>query len=227
MDLLIELIVWVFKSLFGDPEAPADMQKRGGAQGGSRTPGKRGPYSYGDSGGGRRPKTLEEILEEVRREAAQKRGGGAPAAQPVPQQIEEPPVPQQTVAQRTFKSSLEDRTEPAAKREGRHESVQTVQVTDTVKKMDAVLERYAPHDAVVMMSDEVKEAKKSKKSAKRAPAVAAAVTPDAGTSIALIRRIREAPSTQKVLAAREAIIVSEVFGPPRSRRPHVPGRRMF
>jgi hypothetical protein len=41
----------------------------------------------------------------------------------------------------------------------------------------------------------------------------------------LLQAIRTAPPTDKRDAARQALIMYEVFGPPRSRRPHRPGMR--
>lgn len=225
MDLLIELIVWIFRSLFGEPETPADVQKRGGSV---RTPARRGPYNYGDSGGGGRPKTLEEILEEVRREAAQKRGEIAPP--PKPAHVEPPAPKAQTVAERKLTYSFDDMPKPPARNiipERVEAAVETVTTTTSVERLESVRELSSPHDAVVMMSDEVKQAKKAsrKKAARVAEPVAVPV--DVGTPFSLIRAIRQAPSEKKVAVAREAVVLGEVFGPPRSRRPHVPGRRMF
>lgn len=80
MDLLVELIVWIFKSILGGEEKP----KQRGQGGKPAGPAVRGPYDYGDSrqtppnmsggmqSGGAKPKTLEEILEEVRRQQQQR-----------------------------------------------------------------------------------------------------------------------------------------------------------
>src|SRR5437016_999516 len=99
MDLLIELIVWIFKSLFGEQEKNAEMPPTQRPKPRGERP--RGPYIYGDEGA---PKTLEEILQEARRKAQEKAGGGGPRPNPTTQIRPLPPkvtrriVPDEPVA---------------------------------------------------------------------------------------------------------------------------------
>lgn len=83
MEALIEAIIWLLRSLFGEQEKPADM---------SQTPRRETRRPLGSGQSGSRPKTLEEILEEVRRDAAQRRQGGTPPAQMNPD-LEPKPAP--------------------------------------------------------------------------------------------------------------------------------------
>jgi hypothetical protein len=87
MDLLIHLIIWIFRTLFGEQEPPAPLGPRNRT---SDSEPARGPYDYGDGRGQRsgQNKTLAELLEEARRQAE----GGRPRQVPAPT----PPAPQRS-----------------------------------------------------------------------------------------------------------------------------------
>jgi len=100
MEVLIELVVWIFRAIFGDPDEEKRKQQRDITRPtitGSPSAVKRGPLNYGDDS--RRPKTLEEILEEVRREATGKKPQAPPA-------IVEEQAPQPRAERRTLESTL-------------------------------------------------------------------------------------------------------------------------
>src|SRR5689334_4601761 len=86
MELLIELIVWIFKSLFGEQEKTADMPPTQRPKPRGERP--RGRYTYGDKS--KEPKALEEILQEARRKA-QERSGGGPRPAPTTHVRSQPP----------------------------------------------------------------------------------------------------------------------------------------
>jgi hypothetical protein len=98
MDALIQLIVWLFRTLFGQQEPPAEL--------GPKREFKRGPYVYGDEStapGTGRQKTLAELLEEAR---AELHGQTAPppsapktvSPEPPTELEEEKPPPRRPVA---------------------------------------------------------------------------------------------------------------------------------
>ncbi|MBI3832296.1 MAG: hypothetical protein HY291_22425 [Planctomycetes bacterium] len=89
MDLLIHLVIWIFRTLFGEQEPPAQLGPRNRT---SDSEPSRGPYDYGDGRGQRSgQKTLAELLEEARRQAE---GGRPRQVSPPPQ-----PAPQRSAPQ--------------------------------------------------------------------------------------------------------------------------------
>jgi hypothetical protein len=116
VDVLVELIIGLLKMLFGEREEPADMSRR--PRGDQR--GARGPYNYGEGGttlpSSGQPKTLEEILEEVRRQSAAKQGGAPrtpPPSNPPPPMTAGPrPLASTPAQQRRAASESAPATQP-------------------------------------------------------------------------------------------------------------------
>jgi len=216
MEILIELIVWLVKSLFGDPEKTVDTSRQ------TRKPAvrqKRGPYNYGDGGGsGGAPKTLEEILQEARRQANQRKEGTAPVA-PTPKVqrrvLDTPEAPPKPV--RELVATDAERPKPS-------ESIQwsSGKKTDTgaTQPTKAIIEQ-APETLTRLpeaatLDKQPKLARMPRSGAKAAAKSGVLVTD-------LLQAIRVASPAEKRDAARQAIVVSEVFGPPRCHRPFRPG----
>jgi hypothetical protein len=230
METLIELIVWIFKAILGD-EKSADMSGRTPP---TRGPARRGPYNYGDESSSRRPKTLEEILEEVRREASQKRGG-APARPAAPP----PPAATARVEQRTLRTKMDvdpplsqslsvpsaDTGRPLGRLEGASTLPTLPHMSRQVPPPGApayrppMAELISPQEAAAALAvtaatpqavDTVSEMK-----ALSAPVRVAATV----TGVALIAAMRRGSPQSRRDAARQAVLLSEIFGPPRGRRP--------
>ena len=243
METLIELIVWIFKAIFGDSKS-ADMTHRTPP---SRTPPRRGPYNYGDESGSRRPKTLEEILEEVRREAAQKKGGGAArsASQAASAAASAAAASAAAAAAaasggtRTLRAPLESERslseplstispEPGRAALGRLESSPTLA---TLPQMS----RQAPQPGAPAYKPPMPELISPQEAA--ATLAASAANPQAistvremhayltqqpaavsNPALAFVRTLRNANPQARREAAWQAVVLAEIFGPPRSRR---------
>jgi hypothetical protein len=197
MELLVELIVWIVKSLFGDPEKTVDTSRQ------SRKPAvrpQRGPYRYGDEK--QAPKTLEEILAEARRQANQRKEGTAPVA----------PTPK---VQRRVLEVQEEPPKPV--RELVAKDAEPSPPSETIKWASAKAEaKAAPQPVAIQKAPEPAPVPKPKRVRKAAPQQAAAPT---GVLVSdLLQAIRVASPVEKRDAARQAIVLYEVFGPPRCRR---------
>jgi len=216
MEILIELIVWLVKSLFGDPEKTVDTSRQ------SRKPAvrpKRGPYSYGDESGGGGPKTLEEILQEARRQANQRKEGPTTVA-PTPKVqrrvVDTPEAPPKPVRELVAKNV--DAAKPS-------ESIQwsSGKKTDTgaTQPTKAIIEQ-APE--TIARLPEATTLDQQPKLARVPRAGAKAAAKSKGVLVTdLLQAIRVASPAEKRDAARQAIVISEVFGPPRCHRPFRPG----
>lgn len=242
MESLIELIVWIFKAILGD-EKSADMSNRTPP---SRPPARRGPYNYGDEGGSRRPKTLEEILEEVRREAALKKGG-APARPPPPPPQQRPaaPAPAARAEPRTLRAPLESErplseplstVTPEAGREalGQLERAPTLatlpQMTRQAPQPGApayippMAEQISPQEAAATLA--AAAAKPQAISTVREMSAYLTQQPAAvnAPALAFVKALRSATPQARREAAWQAVVLGEIFGAPRSRRR---GRRLI
>ena len=256
---LIELLIWIFKAFFGEQEKPADMTPT------ARTPTprkKRGPYLYGDETG--QPRTLEDILEEARRQAQQKRDTGAtgparltmarkdaadqrapnaaakspPAEAPrrVARRVEldAPDPSMQRSAPATVEAIRElvaapltaaqdgepqqaDGVERATKRNA-HIPVQNA---DGARRHTRVSEQQLESHIKPEAPDKFE---KPRIAAARTAAPARAVDPGV---LDILKALRAATPAQKRMAARQGLIMNEIFGPPRSRRPYRPGQRLI
>jgi hypothetical protein len=213
MELLIEAIIWLVKSLFGDPEKTVDTSRQ------TRKPAvrpRRGPYNYGDDSSNA-PKTLEEILQEARRQANQRKEGTAPV-QPTPK------------IQRRVLETAEAPQRPA--RENVAPSIPVREIisrdVEAPKPIEAIewamnkKAEPAPQKpaTIVTKSPEATPEPKQQKRVRKAAAQATASTVAISD---ILQAIRVAPPAEKRAAARQAIILYEVFGPPRSLRRHSPG----
>jgi len=206
MELLIEIIVWLFKALFGQPEKPVDTEREN-----VRVPlrRQRGPYKYGDEGGNQ-PKTLEEILAEARRQAEERKRSSAPAA-PAPQRKivrivekaapiikEKKPVVTELVAAPlpTERASMDWASiDPAAPAK--------IQTLPSLAKMEGLAA--APAAAPMRAVKPKTEASREK------PAL---VVTD------LLQALRGTDPLQRLAAARQAYIIREIMGAPRGLRPY-------
>jgi hypothetical protein len=230
MEVLIELVVWVLRSLFGDPEKPADVNKpRGNVK---QTPSARGPYNYGDQPGNApssgRPKTLEEILEEVRQQAAKKKQPEVRSAEVRPKRvrIEGAPSMPPKPASRPWAEQQETEPKPVG----------------TLTPVPPPPPPAPPPQAVQEMPSQTRaaEVRAAEKQQLRRPAGEQSARPQrrkmvraedapqiaALSSVDFIHAIKASPPAAKRIAARQAIVLAEVFGPPRARRPFKPGGLM-
>ena len=242
MDLIIELIVWLFKALAGDKDKAGKSKLSG------PPPTQRGPYNYGD---GRpttsRPKTLEEILEEVRRQQAQAKQGGArppnaPAARPA--NIPPPPredQPELTAKQRRRLKRAQLEMERAASQQAAAPSAPATPVPSTIEtrtlrsKMEArdsaALERERAYEKIAERADTLGRGIVQSKAVaevtgvKTMGEVQTIGAMEGGLADKkmnmyneLFKALRIAPPQARREMARNAFVFSEVLGPPRSKR---------
>jgi len=245
MEVLIELVVWIFRAIFGDPDEEKRKQQRDITRPtitGSPSAVKRGPLNYGDDS--RRPKTLEEILEEVRREATGKKPQAPPA-------IVEEQAPQPRAERRTLESTLSPQSTDTSS------TVETIQPIVEAPRYEApryeapaaplwpapaeatpkrkknqprteVTVAISAREAAAVLATANKEKKKDKADRQDARQAAADVAANQITAnFEVMRALRLAPAETKRAAARQAMVMLEVFGPPRSRRPHGRQERSF
>lgn len=245
MELLIDLIVWIFHAIAGDEEGkkkplPPEL---GGKPG---VPTARGPYNYGDnrpvqqpqqSGSARpRPRTLEEILEEVRRE---QQGKANPAQQPPAQaktvstqndqqrQIERA---QRKAAKRAAKqaeaAAAAAQAQPVSQEKRERKSLSTIEnreVTSDLERKEIVhpeqIER--KFDALKVREEErfkpISEVAELKAVPKKEIAVASRATEAPLPIGSLIAMLREPDRKTRAETARRAMMLSVIFGPPKSR----------
>lgn len=259
MELLIQFIVWLLKQLFGEVEPPADISRSQRPL--SRPPTQRGSYMYGDEQP-TQAKSLEQILEEVRQAAAQKRAQDTQPVQPA-----RPVQPRRTAGaapaqpraaasreQRTLRRSLEpsrlDTTvvtpappdmEPQATARPLEDKLPPVSTLPSATPVTApVVVSAGPAGAeplaavagvggvggvsgVSGVAEIISPAEATAALAKRAAAPATA----AGGALGILSAIRQAAPKQKCEVARQAIVLNEIFGPPRARRARGVGRRVF
>lgn len=204
--LIIELFTWLFENLFGNQEKSAQVGPRENEDPDSP---KRGPYNYGAGGNKPQGKTLAELLEEVRQQNA----GGSRAAPPPPPPSPPPPPPPR-------------------------------RPTQIIKPAQAAPVAAAPVYKEQPAQPPKLEKKKKKRKQQNAVtevqeiqslhAIRAIATPGKGlkdgrTGVAPALQLwldgtRNASQPQRKLLQAQAIVAMEVFGPPRSRRPHM-GRK--
>jgi len=267
MDILIQLLVWLFRTLFGEVEQPPDTTPGQRPVPPSLSHPRRGPYMYGDEPPGQ-ARTLEQILEEVRQAAAQKRGQAAAPPPPQPSRttstsfsvtggFSETAAPVQPQPRATSLPvpgrTPPRRASPVARRAG------GVPAPAVAREVEPEAARTAPEELVSLnvappsldgspavqppgpepmsltgaqtgaeplaaIAEVVSPAEAAAELAKRA----AATTIDLPSGITgLLNAILQATPEQRRDVARQAIVLREVFGPPRCRRPHRAGYREF
>lgn len=241
MDLIIELIVWIVKSLAGE-----DEKKKTGTGGGAAAPStKRGPYNYGDGkpGAAGKPRTLEEILEEVKRQQAQ---GKAGAQKPTAQRAAAPAAAPAKVKAPSLSRPLSEVQQPTAARAAapaplpshqggsiqssieRRELKQTLDQREYVKpglerKFEKISEREDQrglgigHTKMVAQVDTVTTMGEVQTVSSMESNLADKRT---NTFADFFKSIRMAPMKSRSEMARRAFVFSEVFGPPRCRGRH-------
>ncbi len=223
MDLIIEFIVWVFKALTGEDNKAKNLPK------GGSTP-QRGPYNYGDGrGAAGRPKTLEEILEEVKRQQAQGKAPAPRAAPPRP-----PAAPAKTPSLSRPLSEVQSASpRPAqggaiqSKIETR-EMKQTIDARETVKpglekkfeKLEQREDQRALGIGQTKMVAEVNTLKSGREVQTIVNMEAGLADKKINTYADLFKAMRASAPKSRMEMARRAFVFSEVFGPPRSHRPH-------
>ena len=243
METLIDLIVWIFKAIFGD-EKSADMKTRTPQ---SRSTTRRGPYNYGDDGGARRPKTLEEILEEVRREALLKKGGYVPPTPPSQPLQRMPPASAPSVrsdtrtlraplqSERTLSESL-GKIAPEGGREalGRLERAPTLPTLPEMTRSapqpgkpaykPPMAEQISPEEAAAALAITAQNPQ-AISTVREMNAYLTQPAPDVSTpALEFVKALRRATPQARREAAWQAVVLGEIFGPPRSRQ-H--GRRLI
>jgi hypothetical protein len=230
MDILIQLLVWLFRALFGEVDKPPE--ERGGQfPVPPQRPARRGPYAYGDEQAVQ-GKTLEQILEDVRKSAAQKKSETAA------------PQPPKTVKEYGFAAGkpkirpdfvrVRPRPKPAPAVAEPPEQLVSLKVEvpslkEAITAVPAGLEQ-APVTAapagpepvapISAVPEVVPPAEAAAELAKSAAARAGGLAPGIA---GLLNALLQAPPEQKSDAARQAIVLQEIFGPPRCRRPHRAG----
>src|SRR5579862_496953 len=237
MDLLIELIVWIFKALSG--ENAKDAQRPDDAK--PPLPPQRGPYNYGDGRAAMpsRPKTLEEILEEVKRQQAQARQGGARPAPPVPRSAPPPARPPARAKAPSLSrplSEVQPANAPAAppapiQQGGAIKSqiearalAQPLDDKEIVKpglerKLEKISEREDQIGRDVGRTRVVAEVATTKTIESVNVAEAGLAAKKTNAFADFFKAMRAAPAEQRADAARRAFVFSEVFGAPRAMRP--------
>ena len=231
MDLLIEFIVWLFKSLTDDkkPASPRrrDEQSREAFDNSETTqPGprsQRGPYNYGDASAG--PKTLEEILEEVRlqRQGAPPAQTAAPVATARP--VSAPAQPQP--AKRVARQEKQQPKQQPQQRGIRPVEDRSQEKTNIGERKRSVLEGRRLGNTLeqkeIVKPEEIKrrftelDRREDKKFRPADAPIPEATLSDANNYLELFRVLRTAPPKTRIEMARRAFVFSVVFGPPKSR----------
>jgi len=211
VDLIFEIFAWVYRKLLGDTEETANMQP-------DEKKGKRGPYDYGDQP--RKPKTLEQIMEEVRREAAK-----AKVEKPAPQSnVIVPEKGKPRVELRSSFDEVASKPAPAPAPLSEPVAADAVPVVRKKARVEASPEdTRSPQGPAALTAIKAIEQKVAIASSFARAAIESSDAP-AGpkvetTAQSLIAMLRTAPREQKLIAARQAIVLNEIFGPPRARRP--------
>ena len=187
MDLLIHLIIWIFRTLFGEQEPPARLGPRDRASGDEPS---RGPYDYGDGRRSGPNKTLAELLEEARQ---QSEGGRPRQAAPQVQQ-RSVPQPKQIVQE-----------SPPAKKAKKRKAAEQPRVAKPSVAMAGAQAASEAHGVGIRQGPQTHRARQL------AP---------------LFTALRSGGGESRVLLAAQAVVIREVFGPPRCKRPfnsHRPG----
>ena len=214
MDVLVELIIWLFKALAGD-----DEQRKRAARG--QPPVARGPYNYGDGrppprGNASAPRTLEEILDEVKRSQQSRAQVSAPrkiaaAAEPnkivaVSQRDRPPaPPPDSRLIARTLEFKESVKPQAIEKKFDRLKVREDARFRPLSEQSEAQGEPSLQQISEVSVVTEIQDA---------------AHTPVKAITVyrEFFKTLKSAPLQSRREMARNAIVFSEVFGPPKALR---------
>lgn len=226
MDLLIGLVIWLLKALFGDTEKPADMDDAARRKENASRP---RPVRTGSGA-----PSLEELLAEVRREADQKRREAAgetyeprptPRVEPAPQPAyKEEPEPSHggTLERREIRSVLENVQSPEPVNPTVEGTVQNRVAPQVVASLSERVDR-----AIAEPRDMSKPKRARKK--KVVPAQQAVQSADvpAGVAVAeMLQTIRKGSGDERRQIAQQAFVLNEIFGPCRCHKRYAPPPRV-
>lgn len=216
MDLLIHLIIWIFRTLFGEQEPPAKL----GPGSSSSSDGRRGPYNYGDDrSSANPPKTLAELLEEARRQSGGGRQGGSQAQsrpQPPPQPQYQP-KPQTQFVKPLPPTSLQPTVAQASVMQAQPQGKKG-------KKRKAAADQQAPMSAQAIAAQAM-AAQTAARGTHRIGLNSGPRTMRARQLMPLFGALRKGKKANPALLAAQAMVLKEVFGPPRALDPYRGGRQ--
>lgn len=203
-------MVWLFKTFFGEQQKPADMPPSDRV---GRSPSTPRPYRIETN----QPKTLEEILAEVRQNAERRRqpGGYAPPPPPPPMRRAPPPPPPPPPPKR--KRTLVEQLE--AKDKALEKELAPPPVQADGREIKALQPKLDPSSAAPQPP------------AIKAPAASSAtpvqrhdvpVPTPRNEAWAYFCALKQAPPAKRQAAMRRAVILQEVLGPPRALKPYRP-----
>ena len=218
MDVLIELIVWLFKALAGE-----DEQRKRAARGQPPVPPPtaRGPYNYGDGrpqprGSISAPRTLEEILEEVKRSQQFRAQVPAPRKTPpvsAPNKIaavsqrDRPPAPppDSRLIARTLESKEIVKPQAIEQKFDRLKVREDARFRPLSEQSQAQGQPGLQQISEISIVTEIQDA---------------AHTPAKATTVyhEFFKTLKTAPLQSRREMARNAIVFFEVFGPPKALR---------
>jgi len=223
VDLLIGLVIWLLKQLFGDTEKPADMDDAARR----KQEGARRPVKSTRSTGG--APSLEELLSEVRREADQKRREQlgepiqprpTPRVKPVQRpvvQVEAEPEPSHggELGGREFKSSLETAPVPEPTRAA----------PEVIASLSDRVDREVQTIATTRDISTPRKARKKKGPTVQQQAEASGKKVPAGAAVAeMLQTIRQGTGDERRQFAQQGFVLNEIFGPCRAHKRFAPPR---
>ncbi|MCW8131012.1 MAG: hypothetical protein KIS92_11740 [Planctomycetota bacterium] len=222
MEVLIELIVWIFRTLFGEQEPPAKLGPRGRSSDDDEDD-RRGPYNYGD---GRpaagQPKTLAELLEEARRQS----GGGrsvSPPPQvrpPEPRPLARPaPVPQPPPAIEAPAPVFQPLSVPAPVLFTPLASAQPTAQVQPQGQGRKNRKRKGAHPPPAASAMPAMPMPMARPAPRRVGLNTGPRTERARQLMPLFAALKKSRTNPGLLAA-QAMVLKEVFGPPRALDPH-------
>ncbi len=240
MDLIIEFIVWICQALSGEKENKSST----GTAGGAKPPAARGPYNYGDG----RPvvpgkqRTLEEILEDVKREQS---AGKASSPRVKAQRVEKAPVFVEKVKTPSLSRPLSEVQQPTelrgaapaplpsmggaiqSKIEGRV-LAPTIDEREVVRpvlerKFEKLAERETQQSLGIGHTKMVAEVNTvtTMGEVQTVDTMGASLSNKKSNAYAdFFKAMRNAKPKTRAEMARQAFVYAEVFGPPRCKNPH-------
>lgn len=242
MDLLVELIVSLFRALFGEEEPTADVGRRYGQRGqSSSSAASPRPTSSGSAprtyGGG--PKSLAELLDEARRQARD--GEKRPTVSNPRVQEKVPPAPlapPPLPAERRQEQPARERpsVEPFAASETKRRASSSAGAKAAVPSLATTeIGRGASLSVTGHAAEKVHRKHQEKKPSRKqdfSPSEGTkALSPQEAQRLfeartaapeAVLAFVRTRDPAERLEAARNAVVFMEIFGPPRALRPYRP-----